>query len=198
MRGRRVQVERHIERLRPLEDRPEPLVVEEDPVGQAVYHRPLEAELAHRPFELVCRRLGVGGGQCGKGGEPLGMGTHCLIEPIVDAARQRNGGFRIEILEPRHRMRQHLQVDAGFVHFLQAQFADIVEALHGRWRRDRVQAAGVLLHFGIVVMLLLRNDIRFSGHRFLHGRHHWGIRSTGLTVEPLTASIAAGLIAAKS
>ena len=56
------------------------------------------------------------------------MGTHCLIEPIVDAARQRNGGFRIEILEPRHRMRQHLQVDSGLVHFLQAQFADIVEA----------------------------------------------------------------------
>jgi hypothetical protein len=45
-------------------------------------------------------------------------------------------------------MRQHLQVDAGLVHFLQAQFAQIVETLQGCRRRDRVQTGGIPLHPG--------------------------------------------------
>ena len=36
-------------------------------------------------------------------------------------------------------MRQHLQVDAGLVHFLQAQFAQIVETLYGCRRGDRAR-----------------------------------------------------------
>ena len=115
-----MHVERDVERLRPFEDRPEPLVVEENPIGQAVHHRPLEVELADRSLELVGRRLGVCGGQCGKGGEPVGVGPHRPAEPVVDAASQRHGSFGVDLLEPGHRVRQHLQVDAGFVHFLQS------------------------------------------------------------------------------
>jgi hypothetical protein len=51
--------------------------------------------------------------------------------------------FRIELLQARHRMRQHLQVDAGLVHLAQSQFAEIVEPLHRRRRRDQVETAGV-------------------------------------------------------
>ena len=40
-----MQIDRHVEPVRPLEDRPEPLVVEEHVVGEAVDHGALEAEL---------------------------------------------------------------------------------------------------------------------------------------------------------
>src|SRR6266481_5893419 len=43
MRYRWVHVERYIERLRPLEDRPEPFVVEKEPIGQTVHQGTLEA-----------------------------------------------------------------------------------------------------------------------------------------------------------
>src|SRR6516164_8697631 len=43
MRYRWVQIERYIERLSSLEDRPEPFIVEEQPIGQAVHQGPLEA-----------------------------------------------------------------------------------------------------------------------------------------------------------
>jgi hypothetical protein len=89
-------------------------------------------------------------------------------------------------------MRQHLQIDAGLVHFLQAQFAKIVEALHGCRRRDRVQTAGMPLHLGIVVMLLQGDDVGFGSHSsssMVNG--HCGIRSTGLSAAPPTASAAA-------
>jgi hypothetical protein len=43
---RGMHIERHIERLGPLEDRPEPLVIEKDPVGQAIdYGAPLKPSL---------------------------------------------------------------------------------------------------------------------------------------------------------
>src|SRR5271166_942833 len=85
-----------------------------------------------------------------------------------------------------------LQVDAGLVHFLQAQFAKIIETLHGCRRRDRVQTAGMPFYLGIVVMLLQGNDVRFLSHpssSMVNG--HCGIRSTGLIVVPPTASAAA-------
>jgi len=50
-----------------------------------------------------------------------------------------------------------LHVDAGFVHFSQSEFFEIVEALHDRRGRDRVQTEGMLLYLGIVVMLLQGN-----------------------------------------
>ena len=89
-------------------------------------------------------------------------------------------------------MRQHLQVDAGFIHFLQSQFAEIVEPLHDCRHGDRVQTAGMLLHLGIVVMLLQGDDVRFASHPYSSVVwHHCGMRSTGLIVVPLTASAAA-------
>src|SRR5712672_3218610 len=49
---RRVHVERHVERLGALEDRPEPLVVEKQAAGQPVHHRALETEPGDGAFEL--------------------------------------------------------------------------------------------------------------------------------------------------
>jgi hypothetical protein len=77
----------------------------------------LEAQPRDRALELVGRRFGIGGGQRGKTREPIGMGAYCLVEAIIGPPRQWHGGFRIQLLKARHRMRQHLHVDAGLVHF---------------------------------------------------------------------------------
>src|SRR6516162_4761209 len=102
MRYSRVHVERYVKHLSPLKDRPKPLVVEENPVGQPVHHRSFKAEPADRTFELVGCCLGVGSGQCRKGRKSVGVGAYRLVEAVIGAARQWHGGFSIELLEPRH------------------------------------------------------------------------------------------------
>ena len=161
MRDRGVHVERHVERLRPLENRPEPLVVEKQPVGQPVYQRALEAELGNRALQLVGRRLRIGSGDCGESGEPVGMRADRFVEPVIGAARQPDGGLGIQLLQSRIGMRQHLQIDAGLVHFPQPQLADIVETLDDPRRIGRVQPGDMPLHLRVEVMLLQRDDVGF-------------------------------------
>ena len=157
----------------PARKSPEPFVVEEDPARQAIYHRPLEAELGDGALELVGRRVGVGSGQRGKSGERIGMGAHCLVEAVVGAARQRHGNFCIDLLEPWHRVRDHLQVDTGLVHFLQPQCAEMVQAPHSRRHRGRVQTAGMLVDLGIIIMLLQSDDVGFHRHCFRRCLLRW-------------------------
>jgi hypothetical protein len=60
-RQRGMQIDRHVERLRALVDRPEPLVVEKHVIGEPVQHGALEAELAHGALELVGGGLRIAG-----------------------------------------------------------------------------------------------------------------------------------------
>ncbi len=161
LRQRRVDVDRHVQRLRPLVDRPEPLVVVKEAAGQAVDHRALEAELGDGALQFVGRGARIGGRQHGEPGEAVGMGAHRRVEAVVDATRQRHAGCGIDRLQSRDRMRQDLQVDAGFVHLLEAQRAQIVEPL------DNVAAgagAAEPLHLGIEVMFFQSDDIGFCRH----------------------------------
>jgi hypothetical protein len=159
-----MHVERHVERLRPLEDRPEPFVVEKKPVGQTVHQRALEAQFGDRPFEFVGGSFRIRSGKRSKGREPVGVGADLLVEPVVGAVRQPDGGLRVELLQTGVGMRQHLHVDAGLVHFSEAQVADIVEPLDDPRRIGRLLADGVTLHLGIEIMLLQGNDVRLRGH----------------------------------
>ncbi len=168
VRRRRMQVERHVERLGALEDRPEALVVEKHAACQPVHHGALEAELGHRAFEFVGRRLGVGGRQHRKAGEAVGMGAHGLGEAVVGAARKahRERG----ILDPLHRrraVRQHLHVDPGRVHLGDAALPDIVEARDDVRPAGRVHAGDVRLHLGIEIVLFKSDDLRLRRHLFL-------------------------------
>jgi len=74
-----VDVDRHIERLRPFVDRPEALVVVKDAGGHAIDHRTFEAQPGDRAFEFVGRGSWIGGRQCSEGGEAVGMALHCLV-----------------------------------------------------------------------------------------------------------------------
>src|SRR5215467_1738420 len=93
-----MQVEGHVERLRPLEDRPKPLVIDKDAVREPVDHRSLEAKLG-RPLEFVGCRFWVARGQRCKGREPLRVGGNNgmqLPDVYLDRGSQENCRWRSE------------------------------------------------------------------------------------------------------
>jgi len=83
-----MDIDRHVELGGALPDRPEPLIVVKDTAGHAVYHRALEAELGDGALQFVGRGTRVGGRQHGECGKATRMAAHCLIEPVIGAARQ--------------------------------------------------------------------------------------------------------------
>jgi hypothetical protein len=163
-----MDVNRHVERLGALVDRPEALIVMEDAVGQAVDHRTLETELGHGAFELVGRGARIGSRQGRKGGEAVGMRAHRLVEPVVDAVRERHAPRRVDRLQSRDRMRQYLKVDAAFVHLPEAKGAEIGQPfLEAACATGGAEAgtAGEPPQLGILVVLFERDDV---GLRFCH------------------------------
>ena len=67
-----MQIDRHVERLRALEDRPVFLVVEETAPRVAVDHRALEAEFLHAALELVGGASGAAVGSAAKPAKRVG------------------------------------------------------------------------------------------------------------------------------
>ncbi len=161
-----MHVERHVEGGGALENRPEPLVVEKEPVGQPVDERPLEAEPGDGALELVGRGLRVGGRDRGKGGKPVGMGAHRLGQSVIGAARKADRHLGVHLLQAGIGVRQHLKIDAGLVHLLQPQRADIVEPLDQPRRALRIHPGKMLFDLGIEVVLFERDDIGLCRHRF--------------------------------
>ena len=125
---------------------------------------PLKPNSGDRALELVGCRLRVGGRDRGERGEPVGVRTDRLVEPVIGAARQSDGGLRVELLQPGIGVRQHLHIDAGLVHLSEAQFADIVEPLDDPRRIGRLLTDGVTLHLGVEVMLFQGDDVGFGRH----------------------------------
>ena len=116
-----MEIERHVERLGALEDRPEALVVEEHAVAQPVHHGADEAVLRHDALEFVGGRLGLGRRQRAERGKARGIGRHRRGEPVVDAARQHRPFVGVQALRRGRAVRQHLEIDAGLVHVLDAE-----------------------------------------------------------------------------
>ena len=157
---RRVHVERHVEGGGALEDRPEPLVVEEQTAPrQPVDHGALEAELVDAALELVGVGLRIRSRQRGETLEAIGIAVNRFLEAVVDVARDTNGGLGIELLGRRCGVAQHLDVDTALVHLAEAKLAQIVEAADDMGRRAGVAALEQGRRLGIVVMLLARDDL---------------------------------------
>ena len=161
-----MEIDRHVELLGALVDRPEFLEVEKFAVRHAVQHGALEAELGHRALELVGGGLRVDGGKRGEGGEALGVGRADLGEAVVDLPRQVGGDVGTKLLRRRRAMREHLDVDAGLVHLLEAQAAEIEEPLVGLVAAAGFGAGEMLGQFRVPVMLLDGDDrtIRLLHH----------------------------------
>ena len=68
-----MQVNGHPQRLRPLKDHPELLLVQVLSVGVPIHQRPFEAQLRHCAFQFTRRLFGVLHGQRGEAGQSRWM-----------------------------------------------------------------------------------------------------------------------------
>jgi len=109
-----------------LEDRPKPFVIEESAVREPVNHRALEAELGGA-FELVRRRCRIARWQRREGSEAFGVRSNNRMQPVVSASRQLDRVRAGKLLCRGRAVGEDLHVDAGLVHFAQAQLAEIVK-----------------------------------------------------------------------
>src|SRR4051812_12536077 len=105
-----MKIERHVERIDALQDRPEELVVEIAVTGVAVDESALESELAHSPLELFGGSIGSRDRHRRKAHEPRRMFLDGLRQEIVRVASHRNlvGGLRL--LYAGRIEREHLDV----------------------------------------------------------------------------------------
>ena len=170
-----MQVDRHVELFGARIDRPEPLVVEEFAVGHAVQHGALEAELGDAALELVGRGRRIVGRQAREGGEARRIGGDRRMQPVVDPARQRHRDVGGDLLRRRRAVGEHLHVDAGLVHLLDAQRAEIEQALVGLARPPGFDAGEMGGHLRVPVVLLDRD------HRTLRLVQH--VRCVSLAIE---------------
>ena len=124
-----MQIERHVECRRPLEDRLETRMVQPLPSRPAVQHRSLELQIGHGALELVRGRRRIVGRQRRECGKATGLRTHDIMQPVVDAARHRHGARGLQVLRRRRIVRQNLKRDSSLIHRLETQRSDIVESL---------------------------------------------------------------------
>ena len=129
-------------------------------------HGALEAELGHRALEFVGRRLRIGGGERGEGGEPLAIGLAELGEAVIDPARDIGRDVGRQLLGRGRAVRQHLDVDAGLVHLLDAERAEIIEPLVGLVAAAGFRTGKMLGELGVPIMLFDGDDrtIRLFEH----------------------------------
>ena len=153
-----MEIDRHVELLGALVDRPEPLVVEEHAAGQPVHHGALEAVLGHGALELVGRSLRIVRGQRREGREALGVGGAGGRQPVVGAANERRRAIGRKLLRRGRAMRDHLHVDADLVHFLEAKRAEIEQPVHLRARPAGFQPDVGLGQLGVPVVLFDGDD----------------------------------------
>ena len=160
-----MEVDRHVQRLGALEDRPKLLVVVEPAVGQTVDHRALKPQLGHGAFKFVGGGTGVRGGQRGETGEAVGMGADSLMQMVVGDASEANRAGRVShLLHGRSGVGDHLDVDAGLVHLLDSPGSQVFQTLHHRWRPVGVERAVGGADFGMLEVLFQGDDQGFCRH----------------------------------
>ena len=122
-----MNVDRNLEALRPLEDRPELPVVEELAPHVTVDQRALEAHFGDRSLELVRGLRRRGGRERCEGGETDRVRRDRNREVIVGAAGELIRLVRLELFGPRGAMRQNLDVDPTRIHVGQPLVAEVVQ-----------------------------------------------------------------------
>ena len=106
----------YIQRLGPLEDRRERVLIQIPAVGMTIDERTFESELGDRTLQLIGCIDGRLGRQHRKTGEAGGIFLNGCAQPIIDFSGQADGRIAFQGLNARLHMREHLQVDARRVH----------------------------------------------------------------------------------
>jgi len=100
----------------------------------------------------------VHGRKCREGCKTLRVGGTDLGEPVVDLAGQVGRDVGAEFLGRRGAVRQHLNVDAGLVHFLEAQAAEVEKPLVGLVAPSRLRPCEMLGKFRVPIVFFDRDD----------------------------------------
>jgi len=158
MRERGVQIDRHVERGRALEDRPEPLVIDEKAVGEAVDHRTLEAELCDGALKFIGGRLRVGRRQDAECGKTLRIGFHNIGQTIIGLAGQAHRRLRFHFLRAGRAVRQHLHINTGVIHFLDAQIGNVLQTFFDLGKSFAFTAGKMRHQVAIPIMLFKCNN----------------------------------------
>jgi hypothetical protein len=101
---------------------------------------------------------GDGGRQRGEGGEARRIAGDDFVQPVVDAPRDVGRGVGGKFLRRRRAVREHLNVDAGFVHFFQPERAEVLEPGILLAGPAGLAAGKGLFQFVVPVMLFDGND----------------------------------------
>ena len=131
---RQMHVDRHVERRGALEDRPEVLLVEKRPWLSPWIMAPLKPSRVTHRSSSAADALGSAVGSTAKPAKRVG-GTAQAVQAIVDDARHLDRDAGVEPPRRRRVVRQHLDVDAGLVHLLDAGVGQVLQARSERRRR---------------------------------------------------------------
>ena len=91
---------------------------------------PLKPSFSTAARELVGGGGRIGGRQRREGGEAIGFLSDDRGEAIVDAAAHLDRHVGLDVLHRGRAVRDHLDVDPGLVHLLEAQFAEVGHPSH--------------------------------------------------------------------
>ena len=111
-------------------------------------------------LELVGGAGGIAGRQRREGREAVRPGGHHGGQPIVHPLRQRDGAVAGQLLGRGRAVGEHLDVDAGLVHLLEAPLAELEHAVHDRG--IGLDLAEMLDQLVVVIVLLDRDDRTFG------------------------------------
>jgi hypothetical protein len=124
-----VQVQRHVERLAGLEDRPALGVVHVETLRVRIDDHTLQAERLDGALDLARRGLGRVRRHRGQRSEAARMLAHRCGHLVVAGDRQLHRGVGVEQLHARAGERQDREIDAGGVHVGQAAAVEILQPL---------------------------------------------------------------------
>ncbi len=153
-----------------------------------MHHRALEAELGDGALEFVGRGLRVDGRQRREGRETLRVGGTDLGETVVHLARQVGRDIGAELLGRGRAVRQHLNVDAGLVHFLEPQAAEVEKPLVGLIAPARFRTGEMLGKFRVPIVFFDGDDraVRLL-HHDVSPRYFFRNRFLATGIPPVTA-----------
>ena len=140
-----MNVERYVKRLDGFEEGEEVRVVEKSSGGRAVDEDAFEAELRDAALHLANRLRDVVKAGGDKGSEAIGVGADCGRRLVMNALENCVLIFRAQLVDPDGGEREHLHVDAAFVHGAEAALTEIEELLTdaGKFGGEaRAKAAG--------------------------------------------------------
>ncbi len=124
-----MDVDRHVQGLGGLEDRPELLVVQIFVVGVGADDHALQPQLGHPPLDLLGGGGRVLGRAGGEGGEAVRALGDLLGDPVVGEGGEAYRLVLVHDLHARRGQRQDLHVDARGVHVGEALIAHIGHAV---------------------------------------------------------------------